>query len=61
MPSFLRARKESLLIRDAATMAWLTWDTKSIIVCIMERMSSLMEKSTSMALNHSGPMQKGDS
>jgi hypothetical protein len=42
-------------------MAWLTWDTKSIIVCIMERMNLPMRKNILMALDHSGPMQKGDS
>jgi hypothetical protein len=48
-------------IPGAVTMAWLTWDTKSIIVCIMERMNLPMGKNILMALDHSGPMQKGDS
>ena len=45
----------------AVIMAWLTWDTKSIIVCTMETMSLPMGKDISMALNPSGHMPKGGS
>ena len=46
-------------IVGAAMTAWLTWGIKSIIVFITAMMNLPMGKTTSMALNPSGPLQNG--